>query len=234
MTAAASGGAGPAAGERTPSGWAESPDHPPGPILPPRCALTSSTSFTPSGATFFLPFLQGEAGLSPRQMAKPGVRSRCPGSPTWHSQNPHPSSFPSPTAGPMLAGDITIASCTPLGCAGHHWHHPRHCPWHCPSRSQLSPLWAAPPRFLGVGGVPGGCNARGCRIKPGRAALGHRWGFGVSRSQRSQLRMGAHRVSTCSHQMSPRDPQPHPSPSRERGGAVGSTYRLQAAHRAPR
>lgn len=59
-------------GEQTPSGWAESPEHPPGLILPPRCALTSSTSFTPSGATFFLPFLQGQVGLSPRQMAKPG------------------------------------------------------------------------------------------------------------------------------------------------------------------
>lgn len=111
----------------------------------------------------------------------------------------------------MLAGDITIASCTLLSCAEHQWHHP----WHCPSRSQLSPLWAAPLRFLGVGGAPGGCDTQECRIKPGRAALGGRWEFGVSRAANpSGPSSGwAHTESPCAATKCHRGmPSPIPAP----------------------
>lgn len=215
------------------------PELPRGGSCPPQRALTSSTSFTPSGGTFFfLPLLRGEAELSPRQAAKPGARSQCPRTPTWprwaspcapHRSsstppNPQPCSFASPAAGSALAGEVSIASCTPLSRAGHRWHHPWHHP-SCPSRLQLSALQAAPARLLGAGQWRGeSSEAQGCRIRPGRVVLELQLGVQdeqSSRSQRSQLRTGTRGVSTFSHQTPPKGPQPHSQheEAKQRGGA---------------
>lgn len=108
-------------GEQTPSGWAESPDHLRADPAPKMCSYLIH-ELHPVWSDLFPALPAGRSGAEPKADGKARGEEQVSRVPNMAPPKPTSCSFPSPIAGPVLAGDITTASCTPLSGAGHHWH----------------------------------------------------------------------------------------------------------------